>query len=367
MEINRHCEALYEKRATKQSAIRLKPRHTVQRVAVLGCGSIGQRHIRNLRSLGITDIVALRSRQGHFKKLDPGLGVREVQDWQGLIDSQPDAAIISNPTNLHLETAARLVPHVRGLFIEKPLSPSLDGVKTLLEQVNAHKVISFVGFNLQFHAAVRVIQELLESDRLGRPLVLQCQVGQWLPDWHPYEDYRKAYYARQDLGGGVALTLIHEVHLALELLGPAQAVSCLLPSSDLLSLDVDVIADMMVQHASGAVSQIHLDYIQRPVHRCGVVSCERGWISYDLVMPKVVVQFEDDPLPRLLWEEPDYDSNQPYIDEMRTFLRYVSEGRVRHEFDVWQATRSLAVVEAAFASARSGRLSDLPSWVLDLG
>lgn len=367
VEINRGCEATYKKRAAKQSAIKLKPRYTTRRVAVLGCGSIGQRHIRNLHSLGITDIIALRSRQGHFKELDPALEVREVQDWQELIDSQPDAAIVSNPTNLHLEIAARLVPHVRGLFIEKPLASSLDGVKTLLEQVNAHKVISFVGYNLQFHPAVRVIQELLESARLGKPLLFQCQVGQWLPDWHPYEDYRKAYYARKELGGGVALTMIHEVHLALELLGPARVVSCLLPGSDLLPLDVDVIADMLIQHTSGAVSQIHLDYIQRPIHRRGVVSCERGWIRYDLVMPKVVVQFEDEPVPRVLWEEPDYDANQPYIEEMRTFLMYVSEGRVRHEFDVWQAAHSLAVVDTAFASARSGHLSDLPAWVLDLG
>jgi len=366
VELNRHCGEAYLKRWTRQSEIKLRPRYVVRRVAVLGCGSIGQRHIRNLRSLGITDIVASRSRRGHFKELDPGLGVQEVQDWQDLIDSQPDVAIISNPTSLHLETAARLVPHVRGLFIEKPLAPSLDGVKALLEQVNAHKVISFVGYNLQFHPVVRVIQELLESERPGRPLILQCQVGHWLPDWHPYEDYRKAYYARKELGGGVALTMIHEVHLALELLGPARAVSCLLSGSDLLPLDVDVIADMMVQHTSGAVSQIHLDYIQRPLHRCGVISCERGWISYDLVLPKVVVRFEDELAPHVAWEGPDYDANQPYIDEMRTFLRYVSEGRVRNEFDVWQATRSLAVVDAAFASARSGCLSDLPAGVLDL-
>lgn len=366
VELNRHCEEAYLKRWTRQSEIKLKPRYTIQRVAVLGCGSIGQRHIRNLRSLGITDIVALRSRQGHFKELDPELEVQEVQGWQELIDLQPNVAIISNPTSLHLETASRLISHVRGLLIEKPLASSLDGVKALLEQVKLHKVISFVGYNLHFHPVVRNMQEVLETGRLGKPLLLQCQVGQWLPDWHPYEDYRKAYYARKDLGGGVALTMIHEVHLAIELLGPAQAVCCLFPDSDLLSLDVDVIADMMVQHACGALSQIHLDFIQRPVHRIGLVSCERGWISYDLVLPKVVVQFEDEPAPRTVWEEPDYDANQPYIEEMRTFLRYVSEGRVRHAFDARRAARSLAVVDTAFRSAKTKRILAVPNWVLNL-
>ena len=366
VDINRHCEAAFQKRVDSQSAIKLKSRYAVRRVAVFGCGSIGQRHIRNLRSLGITDIVALRSRLGHFKELDPELEVREVQDWEELMDSQPDVAIISNPTSLHLETATHLVPHVRGLFIEKPLAASLEGVKELLQQIQRHKTISFVGYDLQFHAAVRAVQEILESDRLGKPLILQAQVGQWLRDWHPYEDYRQAYYARQDLGGGVALTLIHEVHLALEFLGGARRVSCLLPGSDLLPLEVDVIADMMIQHASGAVSQLHLDYIQRPAHRCGILSCERGWISYDLINPGVTAQFEDAATPQVIWESPDYDSNQLYIDEMITFLQYVREGRIRHPFDARSAARSLAIVDTAFESARSGLLATIPDWIVEL-
>jgi predicted dehydrogenase/spore coat polysaccharide biosynthesis protein SpsF (cytidylyltransferase family) len=366
VELNRHCEAAYEKRIVKQSVIKLKPRYTVRRVAILGCGAIGQRHIRNLRHLGITEILALRSRQGTAQELGPELGIREVQDWQELLDAQVDAVIISNPTSLHLEMATRLIPHVRGLFIEKPLAASLHGVQTLLQQVRAHKVVSFVGYNLNFHPVTLMIQELLESDQLGQPLLFQCQVGQWLPDWHPYEDYRKAYYARRELGGGVTLTLSHELHLALTLLGSAQAVSCLLSQSDLLSLDVDTISDMMIQHTSGAISQIHLDYIQRQLHRGGVISCEKGWIRYDLVLPKVVVQFEDEPTPCVAWEQIDYDMNQSYIDEMGTFLRYVSEGRMRHDLDVWRAACSLAVVDAAFASARSECLSKLPAWVSEL-
>ena len=365
-EINRHCAETYKKRWTKQSDIRLKPRHTVKRAAVIGCGSIGQRHIRNLRELGITDIVALRTREGHFKEIDPALEVREVQNWEELTDFSPDVAIVSNPTSLHLEAATRVLSHVRGLFIEKPIAPSLDGVKTLWEQIKARKAISFVGYNLQFHPVVRAIQDILESEKAGKPISFQCQVGQWLPDWHPYEDYLKGYYARKDLGGGAALTLIHEVHLALELMGRVEAVSCLCPRSDLLPLDVEVIADMQIQHISGAVSQIHLDYIQRPIHRCGVISCERGWIRYDLIIPKVVAQFEGDSVPHIVWEESDYDATQQYIEEMRTFLRYVSEGRMQHEFDIRRGIQSLAVVETALLSAKSGYSSNLPAWVSDL-
>ncbi|MDP3722495.1 MAG: Gfo/Idh/MocA family oxidoreductase [Candidatus Omnitrophota bacterium] len=356
VEVNRRCAVQYQKRWAVQSSVNLTSRYPVRRVAVVGCGSIGQRHIRNLRRLGITDLVALRSRKGHVQDMDPQHGVREVDDWSALLETKPDAAIISNPTSLHLEVAERFLPHVRGLLIEKPLAHSLDGVQAFLERVRAHKVVTFVGYNLPFQAAIRAVQDLLQTDRFGRRLLFQCQAGQWLPDWHPAEDYRQAYYARKDLGGGVALTLSHEVQLALQLLGPARSVLGVFPPSDELPLEVDVIADLMIQHLSGGVSQIHLDYLQRPAHRTGVVSCERGWIAYDLMEPKVVAQRAGEAAPHVAWERAGYDANDAYLDELRTFLRYVSEGRIRHAFDAHGAAQSLAIVGAAFASARSGRL-----------
>ena len=123
----------------------------------------------------------------------------------------------------------------------------------------------------------------------------------------------------------------------------------------------------MIQHNTGAVSQLHLDFIQKPTHRCGIISCERGWISYDLIEPKVVSQFSEEANPLTVWEEPNYDPNQQYLEEMRTFLNYVSQGRVRHEFDAWQGIQSLAVVKTALQSAQSMCGASLPNWVINSG
>lgn len=367
VEINRHCAIAYKKRWTRQSSIKLKPRYSVERAAIIGCGSIGRRHLHNLRQLGISEIFALRSREGGGNpEIDPALGVVEVNDWTDLINRKPDVAIISNPTSLHLDALNRLIPSVRGVFIEKPLAASLHGVCEILNQIKAHKVVSFVGYNLQFHPAVQALSELINNQNFGAPLVFQGQVGQWIEDWHPGEDYRRAYFSRKDLGGGAALSLIHEVHLATQLFGPAGAVSCLLPQSDLLSLQVDVIADLMINHSIGAVSQIHLDMIQRPAHRRGVISFERGWISYDLVAPQVMAQLPGRNSPVVVWQQADYDPNWSYLAEMKSFLSYVREGRIRHEHDVWWATQSLAIVDAAFVSAGSGCREEIPQWVGNL-
>ena len=205
--------------------------------------------------------------------------------------------MISNPTSLHLDAIDRLLSHVRGVFVEKPLAAALEGVEGLLRRIEQSKTVSFVGYNLEFHPAVIAMRNLLAGGELGDPLILQCQVGQWLPDWHPYEDYRSAYYARADLGGGVIRTLSHEIHLAQQLLGNFTSVCGMFPPHESLPLEVDVIADLMSRHASGAVSQIHLDYLQRPTHRCGTIACTAGWIHYDLINPQVTAQSSADKAP----------------------------------------------------------------------
>jgi spore coat polysaccharide biosynthesis protein SpsF len=351
--INRDCAAPFLKRWVSQSSIKLRPRYEVKRAVVIGCGSIGQRHIRNLRRLGITDISALRTRQGACQELDPALEVREIDE---LMDA--DIAIVSNPTSLHLETIERCLPHVRGVFIEKPLAASLEGVAEVLRQIKQRRVVSFVGYNLQFHPAVKKLQKFLADDAVGKPLLFQCQVGQWIEDWHPNEDYRNAYFARKDLGGGVLLTLIHEIHLAMELLGAADKVACMLPSYEALPVDVEVIADVMINHTSNAVSQIHLDMIQRPAHRRGVISCERGWISYNLVTNTVTT---DDSETSTI--STDYDVNDSYVEEMETFLNCVREGKVRHEHDAFRAAQSLAIAVSALEAARTNSSVEIPAWV----
>jgi predicted dehydrogenase len=133
----------------------------------------------------------------------------------------------------------------------------------------------------------------------------------------------------------------------------------MLPKSDLVSLEVDVIADLMIEHVNGCVSQIHLDMIQRPAHRQGVVSCERGWVAYDLITQTINSAAETQTFPEDCM-------NQSYFDEMKTFLDFVSQGKVRHEHDAWRATQSLAIVDAAFEAAETGGVCNIAEWVINL-
>ncbi len=228
MRLNAHCSAKFKSRFSLQAEIKLKKTRDISKAVIVGSGSIGQRHIKNLRSIGVDSIVALRSKKGHHKILPGELNVTEVEEWEAIAKYKPDIAIISNPTSLHLEAIRKAIPLVKGIFIEKPISDSLEGTKEVLGLLDEKKIVSFVGHNLMFHPIVKSLRDFMASEEVGRPINMQCQVGQWLPDWHPYEDYRKAYYARKDLGGGVSRTLIHEIHLVAELAGPPVEVCSML-------------------------------------------------------------------------------------------------------------------------------------------
>ena len=355
IEINKACGAKFSKRFLMQSELLLKKIYEVRTALIVGSGSIGQRHIRNLRHTGIDRIVALRSKKGHFKSLPKELGIEEVYEWSELENQQFDIAIISNPSSLHLAAVEKIVNKAKGVFIEKPLSDTLQSSKDVVDLIQSNKLVSFVGHNMMFHPAVRKMFEFYNENEVGEIVNFQCQVGQWLPDWHPYEDYKKAYYARKDLGGGVSLTMIHEIHLALQLAGEPVEVYGMLSDNQHLDLDVDVCSDVMVRHRKGAVSQIHLDYLQRPPHRSGLLTFECGWISYDLNNMTVYGQTEKDKQPKLIWQDSTYDANEMYVEQMREFVRFTEEGRLKHKYDVASSIDSLQVVDALFSASHTGR------------
>jgi len=354
IEINKGCGLRFNKRFNSQSEPSLKKVIKVKTALIIGSGSIGQRHISNLKKIGINNITALRSKKGHYKKLPESLGVKEISSWTEAKKIKSDIAIISNPSSLHIDAALKISGHVKGVFIEKPLSNNLSECNQLIDLLNNKKITSFVGHNLMFHPVIKKIIEFINENDIGEIINIQCQVGQWLPDWHPYEDYTKAYYARKDLGGGVSLSLIHEIHLALALAGLPAYVSGEITEYKQLKLDVDVCSDLMIKHKSGAVSQIHLDFLQRPSHRSGLVTFEKAWLSYDFSKMQITAQKINEE-PYELFQNSDFDPNIMYIDQLKEFVCMVEEGRVKHKYDVLSAVESLKVVNALFESNTTGK------------
>ena len=162
------------------------------------------------------------------------------------------------------------------------------------------------------------------------------------------ENYKNAYYSQKELGGGITLTMIHELNLARKLLGDVKRVSSFLPISTNLEVDVDINSNIMLYHNNGAVSQIHLDCIQKVMNRSGKIYFERGWISYDFISSELKIKNEKDVKEKMIWNDLNFDPNEMYKKELLTFIDLVDNKGFKHEYDFYNAKLDLGIVEDVF-------------------
>ena len=320
------------------------------RYLVIGCGSIGQRHTRNLRRLGVKDILAYDPDSTRLAALAQECGIQPCHSLEEAYEREPDAVLICAPTSLHLSLARQALTHNCHIFVEKPLSHTLDGVRDFLVQVRSQRRVLLVGYNLRFDPLLQQLEAWLEEHRIGHIVSARFHFGSYLPWRHPWEDYRVGYGARSDLGGGVILDAIHELDCALWLFGIPTQVYCVAGKFSDLEIDVEDVAELILSYSKHVVS-IHLDYVQRPHQRWCEIIGTKGQIQGDLIS-RTLRLYDGD---KRQWHihEPCCSADEVYIFEMQHFLGCI-DGDARPAVDGYVATQSLLMAEAAKESIRSG-------------
>jgi predicted dehydrogenase len=249
------------------------------KVMIAGFGSIGRRHFRNLHALGERDIVVYHT--GHSTLPDEELAGFPVEsDLRSALAYGPDAVIISNPTALHLDVAIPAAKCGCHLLIEKPISHSMARVNELQQAAEQNGVRILVGYQFRFHPGVRQVKELLREKAIGEPLTVQAHWGEYLPGWHPWEDYKTAYAARLELGGGVILTLSHPLDYLHWFFGEVDSLSAM-TSQKGLNLPVEDSAEILLRFKNGVLGSVHLDYNQRPPAHWLEIIGTQGTIHWD--------------------------------------------------------------------------------------
>jgi predicted dehydrogenase len=318
------------------------------RVLIAGLGSIGRRHLRNLRQLGVADILLYRTRPEPLEEA-PELPV--FTDLDRALAAGPELVIVSNPNANHLQVALPAAEAGCDLFIEKPLSHSREGVEQLLAVVRRRQLVTLVGFDLRFEPGLRKVRALLAEGAIGRVVAIQAQVGQYLPDWHPWEDYRKSGSARKESGGGVILDLIHELDYLTWLNGDVSEVACMADTVSSLEIETEDVAGMLLRFANGAIGTLHLDYVQRaPSRTCRVIG-EEGTICWDYFTREVrwytarTGEWE-------AFQYADHERNDRFLEEMRHLL--ACHGRSEQPVvDVVEGSKVLRLALAAKEAALS--------------
>lgn len=296
--------------------------HKMKKVLIVGCGSIGQQHIRALKKIGEVTIAAYRTRKGTYQNLPMDLtNIREFPHEKDAFNWHPDYMIISNPTSLHLEYVLKGIDNrVEDIFVEKPLANHFSDIKKELQRLSNYSGNITVGFNLRFHIIVKKIKELIESQKYGRVLKASLEAGQYLPSWHPHEDYRKLYAARKELGGGVLRTLCHEIDLAQYLFGNFGAVYGEIRKISDLEIDVDDYVCILANMNNAVKVEIKLDYLRPIIERKGEILFKKGLLRYDAI--RLTMEYASYETRR--WESllslNEYGVDIPYQDQMKAFI-----------------------------------------------
>lgn len=325
------------------------------RVLIAGFGSIGRRHFHNLLALGERDIVFYRT--GHSVLADDELKDYPVEHnlESALGKHRPEAVIVANPTALHLEVAIPAAEAGCHLLLEKPISHSFARVDEFSQVVSQKGVRVLVGYQFRFHPTLRRLKTLLEEGIAGHPLSLRCHWGEYLPGWHPWEDYRRGYSARRDLGGGVVLTLSHPLDYLRWLFGEVSEVWGFTGNLSDLALEVEDHAEIGMRFANGMLASIHLDYCQKPPAHYLEVVCSEGVIRWDgrdgtlLVTGGATGQVHSYAPP------PDFERNSMFLEQMRHFLA-VARGEAQPFCTLEDGVQALRIALAVHTSQAEGRL-----------
>jgi len=335
------------------------------RVLIAGLGAIGQRHARNLRAMR-PDVELLAYRQRRLRHVitasfardddrdvESELGIRAFADLGEALAARPDAVFVCNPTSQHLDVARRAAEHGSHLFVEKPVSHSMAGLDGLARTVAERRLVALVGCQWRFHPCVLRLKALLESGVLGPVQTAGIEYAEYLPDWHPYEDYRDSYAARAELGGGVVLTQIHDYDLAWWLFGEPHTVHATGGHDSELEIDVEdtVRATLRTALATVVVSQT---FASREMRRRISVVTEQAMVTVDLLTGRLDVSTPVAPGLALV----DYQRNDMFNAELAHFLSCIELGTT----PVIPLDDGIAVLRVALAvkeSLRSGRLVEL--------
>lgn len=289
---------------------------------IAGLGSIGRRHFRNLQALGQNDILLYRTGKATLPD-DELAGFPVETDLQQALSHRPDAVIVSNPTALHLDVAVPAAEAGCHILLEKPVSHNLERIEMLQKAAAASGARILVGFQFRFHPGLQAAKAALARGDIGQPVSARAHWGEYLPNWHPWEDYTAGYAARPDLGGGVVLTLSHPFDYLRMLLGEVVRVSGATSSLG-LGLPVEDTAEITLGFASGALGSVHLDYIQRPpAHWLEIIGTE-GFLRWDNATGETAIQPAGADEANTIPLPPAFERNTLFMNEMKHFLGVVS-------------------------------------------
>jgi len=315
---------------------------------------MGKRRIRNLQYLKQEDIIGFDSREDRCAEASEKYNIKTYHDIAKVLDKKPDAMVISTPPDLHMRYAKIALENKIHFFTEA--SVVQDEMEEIIEMLDKNDMVGLPSCTMRYHPVVNEIKDILSKNIIGKPLSFLYHSGQYLPDWHPWEDYRKFYVAKRETGACREIVAFELVWL-IELFGKIKTVSARKAKVSNLEVDIDDIYNILLEFENGIESTMTVDVIARFPFRQIKILGENGVILADW-SERNVKYFTNDKG----WIESKIDDGKieenyihgegPYIEEMKTFLEAVQKKReqsytFREDFEI---LKTLELIEKSSES-----------------
>lgn len=318
------------------------------RIAVVGLGSIGRRHIRTLSSVTPDiEIIGVRY-QNRQNWPEESLVSMVVPNHLEAVSNQVDAAIICSPASRHAEDAVAYLDAGLPVLIEKPLALSVEDT-ALLTQNLASRPPVLVGYTFRYSDGMHFITQWLSSGNAGRIIEAHFVARSFLPDWRPGQDYRYTVSASSELGGGVLLELSHEIDMAFAFLGPLTSLSATLSSSGILDVEVEDTAHLRLKSAQGVPIDIDLDFHSRVPSRVVSIRGEKENLSWDLLTNSAKITSASWALSEISFN----DSRDDHFSRQLEHFLACASGQEAPRVTLMDGINVLRVVDAARRSSQN--------------
>ena len=330
----------------------------VERVAVLGFGSSGQRFASLIsQRLPGSELLVYSSQTLAGVPFNTTAKLADIKNYG------PTIAVICGVASERLRMAKSLPDKVRGVLVEKPFARTYHEGLQLKDELDRRGATVQVGYNLRFSPSLREFKGKVESRAMGRVLTIQAETGQYLPEWRDGRDYRTTASARQELGGGVLRELSHEIDFLRWIFGDITWVSSWLGKQSDMEIDVEDTAFLTFGFAVGGVEpsvvgQLNLDFVRRDRTRSVTAVCSEGTLRWDGAAGVVKQWSRDDSRWRVASAEgpSDLTTYERQWDSFYTSAMHASPPQVTMS----DGLAVLSIIEAATTSHDSGGSRVLP-------
>lgn len=291
-------------------------------ILVIGLGSMGKRRVRDLLHLQKERVIGWDIREDRRLEVEERFGIQTYSFLEDAWQEKIGAVVISTPPDTHMQYAHLASDHRIPFFTEA--SVMVEGVWELIDKLK--KVPSLVAApscTMRFHPAIAIMKDLVTRNVIGDRLFFHYHSGQYLPDWHPYEDYRSFYVSRRKTGGCREIVPFEWIWLTF-VFGSIQAGKAVKTKVSNLDADIDDVYQMILHFADGTYGQVTVDVVSRIPTRNFSLTGEQGTITWNFFTPEVTLYLAKEKTSttiEVLTGNRAFHYEDMYVEEMRAFLR----------------------------------------------